>query len=61
MRSFEYAELIRKNSWSDVIIEPIKVLDMDEVEKTKPSLSKRFSNLENKELSFLGVMLLAKR
>ena len=61
LRSFEYAELIRKNGWSDVIIKPMKALDANEVKRTKPSLSKRFRYFETNELSFLSVMLLAKR
>ncbi|MFH1642937.1 MAG: methyltransferase domain-containing protein [Nanoarchaeota archaeon] len=61
LRSFEYVELIRKNDWSDVKIEPMKTLDVDKVKRIKPSLSKRFRDLEINELSFLSVMFLAKR
>ncbi len=61
LRSFEYADLIRKNGWSDVKIEPKETLDIERVSGIKPSLSKRFRNLETNELSYLSIMLLAKR
>lgn len=61
LRSFEYVELIRKNGWSYVIIEPMKTMEESKVKIIKPYLNKRFRNLETNELSFLSVMLLAKR
>lgn len=61
LRSFDYIELIRNNLWSDVKIEPKRTLDARYVDKVKPSLSRKFRNLETRELSFLSVMLLAKR
>lgn len=41
LRSFEYVELIRKNGYSDVIIEPMKAIDEEKVKRIKPALSRR--------------------
>jgi len=61
LRSFEYVELIRKNSWFDVIIEPLQTLDLGYVEKVKPYLNSEFRNFQVGELSILSIMLFAKR
>lgn len=61
LRSFGYGELILKNHWSDAKVEQERTLNTEYVEKIKPSFNKKVRNIATIEMSFLSVMVLAKR
>ena len=61
IRIFEYSELLAKNGFSNVQIDPLSVLEDEYLDKVKQSLNKKFSELDNSEIKVLGIMLMAKK
>jgi len=59
IRAYEYKELLEKNGWHNIQIEPLVVLNDEYLEKVKPSLNKKFKNLDSSEMRMLGIMLMA--
>lgn len=58
VRPHEYASLFAANGWEDVRIVPLRSLDEADVERIRPTLSRRFRTAE---IGLLGVMILARR
>ncbi len=60
-RTFEYKKLLEKNGWFDIQIVPQNVLEDEYVGKVKPTLYKRFRNMNSSEMRILSFMLIAKK
>ena len=61
VRPFEYKSLLEKNGWYSIEIKPLTTLDNACLEKIKPSLNKKFRNLDPSELKMLNIMVMAKK
>ena len=59
IRAFEYKELLEKNGWSNIEIEPLTVLDDEYMDKVKPYLNKKFKKMNSSEMKMLNIMLMA--
>lgn len=60
IRSFEYKDLLAKAGWCDIQIEPLKVLEGDHLEKVRPTLNRKFRNIDASEMRMLSVMIMAR-
>jgi SAM-dependent methyltransferase len=61
VRAFEYKRLLEQVGWQDVKIFPLKILEKNYAESTKPFLAKKFRSLESEELILLSVTLTARK
>ncbi len=61
VRAFEYRKLLEENDWFDIQIIPMNVLEDEYVSKVKPTLYKRFRNINHSEIKMLSIMLMAKK
>jgi len=58
-RAFEYKGLLEKNNWVDIKIEPLTILDDKYLEKVRPTLNKKFRQMDFSEIKMLSIMLMA--
>lgn len=61
VRSFEYKDLLEKNGWYDIQIEPLQVLDEECLQKVRAALNNKFRNLDASELRMLSIIVMAKK
>lgn len=61
IRALEYKDILKKNGWFGIKIEPLTVLADEYLEKVKPSLNEKFRQLDSSEMKMLSIMLMAKK
>ena len=61
VRTFEYRKLLEENGWFDIQVIPMNILEDKYVSKVKPTLYKRFRNINHSEVKMLSIMLMAKK
>ncbi len=61
LRSFEYKNVLERNGWERIIVEPVAVLDDAYVERVKQTLSASFKHMDSKELKLLKVRICAEK
>lgn len=61
IRSIEYKEMLEKNGWCDVRIDPLTVLDERYLKRIWPALARRFQDFSPSEMKMLSIMLSARK
>lgn len=61
IRAFEYKNMLEKNEWLDIKIEPLTILEEGYLKKVKLSLNTKFRNMDSSEMKMLTIMLMARK
>ena len=56
-----YKELLEKNNWTNIVIEPRTVLEEQYVKEVIPTLDRRFADLNIEEMRILSFILMARK